>query len=112
MRIALDFDGTLCASRYPEIGPVRPAHRFVLAWVKWRQRRGDLIFLWTCREGVTEAAALAWLACRGFTPDFCNQNDPALVAKYGSDSKKLSADLYVDDKNIGLLGWLLRRASR
>lgn len=46
--IAVDFDGTLCECKYPDIGaPVTP----VIEYVKERKAAGDIVILWTCRGG-------------------------------------------------------------
>ena len=44
--IAVDFDGTLCENKYPEVGEPR---RNVIDYVKTRREHGDKIILWTCR---------------------------------------------------------------
>ena len=45
--IAVDFDGTLCESRWPQIGD---AHWPILHEIIRRQAEGDKFILWTCRH--------------------------------------------------------------
>ena len=47
--IAVDFDGTICNGGWPDIKKGRP-NKVVLDWLKARQKKGDKIILWTCRE--------------------------------------------------------------
>jgi len=110
MRIAVDFDGTLCEPQWPYIGEQRSIHKLIMWWVKHRQKKGDIVILNTCRivENGTLPRALKWLKNHGLAPDFVNENDPKLIATFG-DCRKISADRYIDDLNVGLLGWLLRR---
>lgn len=59
--IAVDFDGTLCENRYPQIGAPR---RYIIGAIKQAQAAGASVILWTCREGelLQQAidAAAAW----------------------------------------------------
>ena len=44
---AVDFDGTLCrGTRFPKIG----TPNFIVEFLKEKQKEGDIIILWTCRE--------------------------------------------------------------
>lgn len=69
------------------------------------QLHGDKVILWTCREGRSLQDAVA--ACRacGFVPDAVNANVPEGVRRLGHDSRKVYADVYVDDRN-GMPSWL------
>lgn len=106
--IGIDFDGVFCQERYPEIGKQKWIHKLILWWIKRKQEQGNTIILVTCREGETLITAEKWLYTKGFTPNWSNENAPWLIEQY-SDCRKISCDLYIDDKNIGLFGWLLRR---
>ena len=57
MIFAIDFDGTLCVDRYPEIGEPRED---VIAAVLDAQRAGDRFILWTRRVGSRLEEAVAW----------------------------------------------------
>ena len=43
-------------------------------------------------------AAIAWCKEQGITFDYINENAPERVGTYGGDSRKISADVYIDDK--------------
>lgn len=45
--IAVDFDGTLCVHRFPEIGEPKPG---VIEYIKQQAEAGTKIILHTCRE--------------------------------------------------------------
>lgn len=93
--IAVDFDGTLCERKYPDIGaPITP----VIEYVKERKAAGNIIILWTCRVGEYLANAVEWCKRQGLTFDYINENAPERVGQYGGDTRKISADEYIDDK--------------
>lgn len=95
--IAIDFDGTLCVSAYPKIG----APMFeVIDRAKAEQANGAKLILWTCRTGELLNNAVDW--CRSFNLifDAVNANIPERVEMYGTESRKVSADEYWDDKAI------------
>ena len=45
--IAVDFDGTLCTNKYPDIGE---PNKNLIAYLKKRQSNGDKLILWTSRN--------------------------------------------------------------
>jgi len=96
--IAIDFDGTLCVDRWPEIGEeIHP----VVELAKLERKNGAALILWTCRCGELLDAAVAWCRERGLEFDAVNENLPERVAQYGSESRKISADEYWEDKALG-----------
>ena len=92
---AVDFDGTLCRNEWPNIGA---ANRELIEQLKLARREGIAVVLWTCREAEAQAAAVLWCADQGLYFDAVNRNVPERTAQYGCDSRKISADLYIDDK--------------
>lgn len=97
MIIAVDFDGTLCKSKWPEIGAANDdAIRALLR----RKARGDKIILWTCRRGELLEQAVKWCNERGLHFDAVNANLPEHIAEYGDDTRKVFADEYWDDKAV------------
>lgn len=44
---AVDFDGTLCENRWPEIG--KP-NQELIGYLVGRRQQGDKVILWTCRS--------------------------------------------------------------
>lgn len=71
--IAIDFDGCICQSKYPEIG--KP-NWHVIEEAKKEQAAGAGLILWTCRAGKELDAAIA--ACKewGLNFDTVNQSLP------------------------------------
>ena len=55
--IAVDFDGTLCYSNWPELGePNRPLIEYLIN----QKRSGNKLILWTCRAGEALEKAVSW----------------------------------------------------
>ncbi len=95
--IAVDFDNTLCFSNWPELGePNVP----LIEYLKRQQCLGNKIILWTCRAGEALNAAIAWCTALGLVFDAVNDNLPETVEKYGSNSRKITCDYYIDDRAI------------
>lgn len=94
-RIAVDFDGTLFTDEYPKIG--KPKWR-VINWCKERKEKGDVLILWTCREGESLREAVGMCREVGLVFDYVNQNDASLKKQFGNDCRKVGADIYLDDK--------------
>lgn len=97
MIIAVDFDGTLCQDKFPDIGEEIP---FGISAVKAAQANGNKVILWTCRNGAALEAALAWCEERGLHFDAVNENLPEVQARWGGDTRKVWCDYYIDDKNL------------
>lgn len=93
--IAVDFDGTLCVDRYPQIGA---PNWYLIRMLKELQREGCLLVLWTCRCGEKLQQAVDWCGKLGLVFDKVNENTDEILAKYGSDSRKIYADVYIDDR--------------
>lgn len=87
----MDFDDTL---RFSDGTP----NEDLIARLRWLQRRGSIIILWTCREGENLREALLWLRKHGLVPNYANQNAPQAIRLLGHDSRKILADAYIDDK--------------
>jgi hypothetical protein len=97
MVYAVDFDGTLCVNEYPEIGAPRSA---IIDFIKRRRADGDKIILWTCRSGRKLADAVEWCVSLGLEFDAINDNLSENIACYNNNSRKVSADYYIDDRNL------------
>lgn len=92
---AVDFDGTLCESVWPGIG--KPNTALISHLIK-RRNEGNKVILWTCRCGNRLEEAVSWCRCHGLNFDAVNENLPIMVEFYGNDSRKIFADVYIDDK--------------
>lgn len=103
MIIAVDFDGTLCRNAYPAIGAPQPGA--VKAMQELRDN-GHYLIIWTCRTGEHLLEAVNWLAENQIPYHRINDHCPENVAKYGDCGKKVYADVYIDDRNLGgFVGW-------
>lgn len=102
--IAVDFDGTLCSDCYPEIGlPNLP----LIYLLKQLQVQGKKIILWTCRCEERLEEAVRWCEMFGLQFDAVNANVPETLERYGMESRKISADVYIDDK--ACFPWMSRQ---
>lgn len=99
MIIAIDFDGTLCKECYPYIGE---ANRELIDALVVRKKRGDKLILWTCREESFLEEAINWCQQQGLVFDAVNDNLEEIKQKYQHNSRKITADLYLDDKAQGV----------
>lgn len=106
MIIAVDWDGTIVDCDFPRPGFEIPG---AIDALKRIQAAGHFIILWTCREGRFLDDAVKFLADRGFHPDSVNEHRQedmdAFNLKYPGvkSSRKIYADLYIDDKHLGKL---------
>lgn len=97
--IAVDFDGTLCENKYPEIGePNMELIDFLMSC----QLNGDKVILWTCRNEEQTKAAVDWCSERGLVFDAVNENLPEIITEFGGDTRKIFANVYIDDRNVSL----------
>ena len=101
--IAVDFDGTLCSECFPAIGTPNTPLIYAL---REQKRLGKKIILWTCRAGERLSEAVDWCSQHGLSFDAINENLPEIIELYGNDSRKITADIYIDDKSA--LPWLAK----
>jgi hypothetical protein len=94
--IAVDFDGMLCENQYPDIG--KPNTRMI-NWLIKKKACGSKIILWTCRTGEGLDHAVAWCGKQGLIFDAVNANLPEIIEQFGGDTRKVNADIYIDDHN-------------
>lgn len=103
--IGLDFDCTVVKDAFPKIGESVPG---AIEWLKVFQNKGYLIVLNTLRSDggsrppearncLTEA--VKYLTNNGIKLYGVNKN-PDKTA-WGSDSAKINADIFIDDRAIG-----------
>ena len=99
--IAVDFDGILCENKFPSIG--KPNYN-VISFIRQLIDDGHEVVLWTTRNGDELTAAVDW--CGDYGLHFCNVNAPApsnekeYKDKYPTQSRKIYADIYIDDHNL------------
>jgi hypothetical protein len=100
--IAVDFDGTLVEDKYPKIG--KPII-FAFDTLKKLQGNGHRLILWTYRKGTALDEAVQFCKDQGIIFYAVNMSFPK--EKYDPKfSRKINADLFIDDRNIGgLKSW-------
>lgn len=103
MIIAVDFDGVLNATPYPKVGVVVSG---AVAGMKELHNAGHTLIIWTCREGQGQTRAINWLLERGIPFDGINCNTRENIKRHSNDSRKVYADLFLDDRQVGgFPGW-------
>lgn len=98
--LAVDFDGTLVENAFPGIG--EPDH-VIAGAVRAYQEMGWKIILWTCRTDEMLQDAVDF--CKeqlGIEFDAVNDNLPEVQQYFGSNTRKVFANLYWDDRNAAL----------
>lgn len=102
LTIAVDFDGTIVENRFPEIGkPIL----FAFESLRKLQDEGHRLILWTYRSGERLEEAVDFCAKNGLKFYAINKSYPE--EEYdNSISRKILADIFIDDRNLGgLKGW-------
>lgn len=96
LTIAVDFDSTICSEKYPNDGVlINGAKKIINKWVN----QGHTIIINTCRTGRHEDSAARQLTHHGIAYHYINKNTDECIAQYPDESRKISADIYIDDKN-------------
>ena len=99
MIIAVDFDGTIVEHRYPAIGKERP---FATDTLKKLAADGHRLILWTVREGRLLDEAVDFCRERGVEFYAVNRDYPEEEKAHNKHySRKLKADVWIDDRNVG-----------
>ena len=92
MVIAIDFDGCITEKNiFPDIAKIR---EHAVETIKKFQAAGHKCILWTCRYGRSLDEAIQFLLDNGIKMDGYNSN------LYPLNSRKIVADVYIDDKNV------------
>jgi hypothetical protein len=101
MIIAVDFDGTIAADCFPNIG--EPLF-FSIESLKKIREAGNKLILWTCREDSTDrkylSEAVEFCRAQGLEFDAVNENIPNSPFSDMGRSRKVYADYYIDDKSL------------
>ena len=93
--IAVDFDATLCTNKWPEIG--KPNEDLIM-YLQQHKRSGGKLILWTNRVEERLDEAVAWCKKFGLIFDAVNENLQDVIDTFGSDSRKVFAHEYIDDR--------------
>lgn len=102
-KIAVDFDGTIVEDAYPSIGKPKI---FAFETLKKLQSEGYRLILWTYRHGKHLEEAVAFCQKNGIEFYAINSSFEGEVFDNTAQSRKIDADLFIDDRNIGgFPGW-------
>ena len=93
--IAVDFDGTLSFGTWPDVGE---PNILLIERLKDLKNKGNKLILWTCRAGEPLDKAVEFCKENGLIFDAINDNLPETIEKYGSNSRKITCDVYIDDR--------------
>lgn len=99
MTIAVDFDGTIVTHEYPAIG--KPIPFAIDSLKRLQQEDHHQLILWSCREGELLQQAIDYCHERGLDFYAVNSNYPEDVPDGAVGARKLTADLFIDDRNLG-----------
>lgn len=95
--VAIDFDGTLVEDKFPYIGDL---NKEMFALCKRLKEQGVSLILWSCRDGEQLDQAVLFCKAQGLEFDAVNENIQAVREMFHNDTRKVYADLYIDDKAI------------
>lgn len=99
--LAIDFDGTICEAFYPEVGEEMEGAK---EYINRLYDEGYVVIINTCRTDGEEFKARSMAECflkaRGIKYHLINENYSPLIDLYGIDCRKISADVYVDDRGL------------
>ncbi len=100
--IAVDFDGTIVDDAYPKIGAPKI---FAFETLKRLEQDGHRLILWTYRSGRKLDEAVKFCKDNGIDFYAVNNSYPEEIFD-GKVSRKINADYFIDDRNIGgFIGW-------
>ena len=98
LKIAVDFDGTIVEHKYPEIGK---EILFAFETLRALQDQGHQLILWTFRSGKELDEAVEYCRRNGVEFYAVNSSYPEEEFDEDYDSRKIDADVFIDDRNIG-----------
>jgi hypothetical protein len=98
MRIAVDFDGTLCEFAFPKIGKQTQDQKELMETLIQKQKEGDN------EQYPVLTEAIEWCRERGLEFDAVNENLPG-QKKLSGPSPKVMADVYIDDLALNIKDW-------
>jgi hypothetical protein len=103
LKIAVDFDGTIVEHKYPEIGK---EILFAFDTLRELQKQKHQLILWTFRAGKELEEAVEHCRQNGIEFYAVNKSYPEEEFDPSTTSRKISADIFIDDRNVGgLPGW-------
>ncbi len=102
-KLAIDFDGTVVDDAYPGIGKPKI---FAFETLRKLQSEGYRLILWTYRHGRSLDEAVEFCRKNGVEFYAVNSSFEGEVFDHNMASRKIDADLFIDDRNLGgFPGW-------
>ena len=98
MIISIDFDETIVHSNFPVIISLIPDAKLYITKL---HEDGHYIIINTCRTGDDAIAAINFLLANDIPFRRFNENNISNVEKYKSNSRKIYAHVYIDDRQVG-----------
>ena len=97
MIIEIDFDETIVYGNYPQIGEMLP---FAKEVINYLYDRGNEIIINTCRTDYLLREAIGYLKYNEIKYDYINKNSPRAIKRFNGDTRKISCDVRICDKNL------------
>ena len=108
--VAVDFDGTICEHKFPDIGELKPYCKEVMNLLK---EAGHEIIIWTCRcddeHGPYKTKMKEWLDKNEIPYDKINEN---VISEF-QPIPKIYFDVCIDDRNLFMhnsIDWIIIEA--
>lgn len=99
--LSIDFDETVVTTtNFPVIDGLKPNAK---RYINQLYNEGFFIIINTCRTGIHQDKAEKFLIDNEINFHLINENNTDLIDYYKTNCKKISADIYLDDKNIDTL---------
>jgi hypothetical protein len=98
--ISIDFDETIAIVNFPTIISVRELAK---ESINSLFDQGYFIIINTCRDNEHLESAINWLNEEQIKYHLINDNNEYLCHIFRGNCRKISADIYIDDKNIDVL---------
>ena len=103
--ISIDFDGCIVEDKWPEIGEEIPG---AVSTINGWYDAGYWIIINSCRTNLELHNMAHWLRDNGAQHHTINKNLVWRVCMFGTDPRKIGADVYIDDHNIDHCGAKVR----
>ena len=98
LTLAIDFDGTIVEHKFPAVGEFRDGAK---KYINKLYDGGHCIIINTCRTDDYAERARAFLDTNGVKYHWLNENSLETRMVFKFDPRKLLADIYIDDRNLG-----------
>lgn len=97
---AIDFDNTITEGNYHPLNLNVPIRDFAKEVIDKIRDHGGKVAIWTCRTGDDAEMVKLILMDNQIRYDVFNENFPEISDEFGGESRKVFADLYIDDSGI------------